>query len=181
MSLDQDRANAFIARLQGKSVGKPVKKKTTQERFREEAPKRIRKNPQYGNTPMESRLAEVEGGVDYVPTGNPATRYMRMVNVAENERRRKMNVAYRNQWQRPLPVADIYSSNMGTDFYPNRKIRAKLENDRSTPSNAISAGSGRTARDVRDSKDYFKRTGQQRPEALKIQQQREHATIKPTR
>ncbi len=160
MSIDQDRANAFIQRLQEKSVGRPVKPKTTQQKFREEAPKRIRQANQYGNTPMESTLAHVEGGIDYVPTGNPATRYMRLVNVAENERRRKMNVAHRNQWQRPLPVADVYSSNMGTDLYPNRKVRAKLENDRSSGLDAIVAGRGITRREARDRTDAARKRKQ---------------------
>ncbi len=175
MSLDQDRANAFIQRLVGEDKALKRKVPTRQEQVRKAAREQIKVR---GNIPNETLEAGYPYNIHYIPSGSPASRSQRLQLLAENEHRRPRRMYHYDQ--NAMSRGGAYS-NRGVPqrITFNTRIQPQLENDRSAGTEYLNAVHDRTARDVRDSKDYFKRTGQQRPEALKIQQQREHATIKP--
>ncbi len=167
MSIDQDRANAFIQRLQEKSVGRPVKPKTTQQKFREETPKRIRQANQYGNTPMEYRETGPLATHVIEQTGRPATRLQRLDVVAENEDRRQRyaRLGRLHPWSQGgytnLNIDRRHEdSNFPPRIDPAARIRAKLENDRSSGLDAIVAGRGITRREARDRVDAARKRKQ---------------------
>ncbi len=158
MSLDQDRANAFIQRLVAQTKALKRKVPIRQEQIQEAA--RKQKHNYHTGYKSPDRLR-----------GSSPTRRERLSTVAFNRE------SHGNYLTHIIPAG----MHGGQFDVPIRRssVRDKLAQDTTIGSEWMSPVRGRTRRDVRDSMDYFKRTGQQRPEALKIQQQREHATIKP--
>ncbi len=98
MSVDQDRANAFIERL--KSLTRPVKPKTRQQQVREAVAKQKREYHTNYQVPMNPA---------WVGTNDVPTRADRLSALADNENGRKYNVRRQNMTQGSLyPNDDDY-------------------------------------------------------------------------